>query len=390
MPGHHSNKQKRQAKHIAASEKKRGYSASDAKSIGWATVNAAKTKKGMNDSSSGPDDVGTKRLPIVRNTPKGKPFRGVDNAEASQNLRAGKFVEKSRRGNGAYVSRYKDPDGEKGWKRDKKTGQLVREHRKSLALDVVTPDDLLKSERHLKKLKTPGFKLHGSGITEATNTEKKTKKSTINKGHVMKNNETLADSLNDLFKSEVGDMLDNDKPVIDCPHCDHPITKSDVLAKAGKKRNKDTPPRKVVSDNKGGSNHRGPETGANGTTPTRYAHGVPKVDNGEKITKVNKADASSDDASSGDDMSKSEGKCPNCSTMVKAGTLCKCGMMMKSDGTFEQSPPSLRFPRVHGSEHVQYVDTGEDARIANLIASGTFGHAVVTQPIDKNNGSKRR
>jgi hypothetical protein len=39
-------KEDRQAKHIADSEKKRGVSAKRAKSIGYATVNKAKTRRG--------------------------------------------------------------------------------------------------------------------------------------------------------------------------------------------------------------------------------------------------------------------------------------------------------------------------------------------------------
>ena len=42
MPGKHSAKQKRQAKHVAASERKRGMDPKQAASIGWATVNARK------------------------------------------------------------------------------------------------------------------------------------------------------------------------------------------------------------------------------------------------------------------------------------------------------------------------------------------------------------
>jgi hypothetical protein len=44
MPGRHSAKEKRQAKHIRSSELKRGLSPKRATSIGWATVN--KQKKG--------------------------------------------------------------------------------------------------------------------------------------------------------------------------------------------------------------------------------------------------------------------------------------------------------------------------------------------------------
>ena len=48
MPGKKhkfSAKQDRQAKHIAASEKKRGYSAKEAKSIAYATINKNKKKR---------------------------------------------------------------------------------------------------------------------------------------------------------------------------------------------------------------------------------------------------------------------------------------------------------------------------------------------------------
>jgi hypothetical protein len=49
MPGRGSRftaKEDRQAQHIAASEKKRGVSAKRAKSIGYATVQKTKTRKG--------------------------------------------------------------------------------------------------------------------------------------------------------------------------------------------------------------------------------------------------------------------------------------------------------------------------------------------------------
>ncbi len=193
------------------------------------------------------------------------------------------------------------------------------------------------------------------------------------------NGDTM-NKLEDLFKSEISDLDDGDQAIIDCPHCDTPITKSEVLAK-GKR-----PKRKVVSDNQEGGLHRGPSSGRNGSTPTRSVGKVPKVDNAARITK--KSDDASSDNSSAEDVSKSEAKCSKCGTMCKAGTMCKCGMMMKSDGSFEPAPPSHQHPRIRGSEYVQYVDTGEDARIAEMIAKGTFGGAVVTQPIDKNNGRR--
>jgi hypothetical protein len=46
MPGRHTAKQRRQARHIAESEHRRGKSWPRARSIGWSTVNKRKTRKG--------------------------------------------------------------------------------------------------------------------------------------------------------------------------------------------------------------------------------------------------------------------------------------------------------------------------------------------------------
>lgn len=559
MPGYHSSKQKRQAKHVIASERARGYSASKAKRIGWATVN--KTKKGMNDSSSGPDDVGTKRLPVTGTTPKGKPFRATSNEEARAH-NTPKPEDPSHNAMRAHTERMLAPytHTTKNKVPRSKTptmripvvkGGGFQLTRKSIALEVVTVDDLLaKSHRRIARKgmqampkpagspKPPGLYLPGvhnpkspvragktsikrndgydgsdadsmekadkkprplaawqiaQGWTDAKGTKapavakpaetamarptsqkppakveraphssdysadahaatkvadktgtaeahiaaanahhlasdyheskgssdlaadhsragekhlmaaskikSKTGSNAISRFHKSNHNGATmskTDNLEDLFKSEIGDS--DDAPIIDCPHCDHAITKSDVLAKAGKKRNKNTPERKVVSDNKGGANHRGPESGRNGSTPTRTVGKVPKVDNAKRITKKSDADALSDDedvnkgddaSSEIDDVTKSEGKCPKCSSLVKAGTICKCGVMMKSDGSFALAPPSTQHPRVSGSEYVQYVNTGEDERIAKLISEGAFGYAQVTQPLDKNNSGRR-
>jgi len=45
MPGRHTAKQKRQAAHVAASERRRGKSWPTARSIGWATVNKRKKSR---------------------------------------------------------------------------------------------------------------------------------------------------------------------------------------------------------------------------------------------------------------------------------------------------------------------------------------------------------
>lgn len=45
MPGKHTGKEKRQARHIAASERRRGFGKKRATSIGWATVNKRRKKR---------------------------------------------------------------------------------------------------------------------------------------------------------------------------------------------------------------------------------------------------------------------------------------------------------------------------------------------------------
>lgn len=45
MPGRHTPKERRQARHIAASERERGMSTKRAKSIGYATVNKRRKKR---------------------------------------------------------------------------------------------------------------------------------------------------------------------------------------------------------------------------------------------------------------------------------------------------------------------------------------------------------
>jgi hypothetical protein len=45
VPGYHTRKERRQAKHIIASERRRGVSTKRATSIGWATVNKRRHKR---------------------------------------------------------------------------------------------------------------------------------------------------------------------------------------------------------------------------------------------------------------------------------------------------------------------------------------------------------
>lgn len=455
MPGRHSAKQKRQAKHVAASERKRGYSAKQAESIGWATVN--KQTRKSDDASSAQPPPAISRRP-TKPTIKMKP---ITDHEAAANLRAGKFIEKGHENsdNSSVGSERPTPTTNPPKPANMATAtsttttprsgagapvtkgfQLTK---RSATIQLVSMEDMMKSMQMMPrqsgpakppslylpgshrtdspvrkpmglkkkpsqrsaddassvakakkqlKMRQSGFKLRGSGIKEALDTGSvKKSESNINKGT------TMSDELEDLFKSEIGNS-DSDKPIIHCPHCEEAITKSQVLAKA-----KGQPVRKVAGDNKAGKHHRGAESGRNDGTPTRGGSDTGKKKNkgtperrvvsdnkGGAHKRVAKGEEMSYSASSDDDMSKSEASCPKCKNMVKAGTQCKCGMILKSDGeTFELPPPSMQHPRIRGTEYVQYVDTGEDARIAKMIESGSMGGAHVTQPMDKNNSARR-
>lgn len=106
MPGYHSKKQKRQAKHVAASERKRGMSPKEAESIGWATVNKNKAKKSFEvislDEAYLQKDM-TEVKPQVSATPFNRrrapketiKMKPITNEEAVANLKQGKFHEKS-------------------------------------------------------------------------------------------------------------------------------------------------------------------------------------------------------------------------------------------------------------------------------------------------------
>ncbi len=186
---------------------------------------------------------------------------------------------------------------------------------------------------------------------------------------------------NDLFKSELG--VANDDHLVDCPHCEAPITKSD-LEKAHKGKGKAT----HLSGSKHGKSSAhvrdhnpegGTMRGGNGHGVHTSSRGVPGAKKHDevhvqstskhrgKLPSVSKADgascsddSSSGDAGSGDTMSKSD------APVVK-----------KSFVTFRGTP------------HVQWVDDGSDAAIAKSIAEGALGGTPPTQPLDLNNDMSR-
>jgi hypothetical protein len=157
-------------------------------------------------------------------------------------------------------------------------------------------------------------------------------------------------NFNDLFKSELG--IANDEPLIDCPHCEAPITKSD-LSKAS------------LAKQAGPGATRGGD-GKGQVTPSRGVPGAQKTDavvgiqNG-KGSKTKKSDDVENDVEKGQEQKQ----------------------------TMQKSVVGVR-----GTPFVQYVDYGDapgsDAYIAKSIAEaqGHLGQQA-TQPMDLNNDLSR-
>lgn len=200
---------------------------------------------------------------------------------------------------------------------------------------------------------------------------------------------------NDLFKSELGGA----EVALDCPHCEAPITKSD-LEKAHKGKGATThlsgPKRgksgaHVRDQNPEGGTMRGGD-GHGVHSPSRGVPGAKKHDEVRvqsagghkgKLPGVSKAggagsgascsdDSSSGDAGSGDTMSKSD------RDRRPAGGAAPTG-----------GPAKKSIITIRGTDHVQWIDDGGDARLAKSILEGSLGGTPPTQPLDLNNDSTR-
>lgn len=149
----------------------------------------------------------------------------------------------------------------------------------------------------------------------------------------------------ELFSDELNKSLTpEDRVILDCPHCNEGITKSQVLAKASAK---------MVDQNNGGKNNNKVAGGKDGTintkTPVRPKgkgkHG-PALPGNYGTTKK------SEDADVGDEDGGSE------------------------EVVTEPVVKSAGGPRViGGTRHAMWVETGDDAAIAKTIESGAFGHS---------------
>lgn len=174
---------------------------------------------------------------------------------------------------------------------------------------------------------------------------------------------------NDLFKSELGTPAED--VLADCPHCEAPITKSDlekahqgkgaVTQFSGKKNGSSSA--YVVDDNPQGGVMRG-GTGKGQVTSSRGVPGAKKTDEpvgvqNSKGSKTHKSDAESDGSE----------------VVEKSLDAAPPVIMMKS---------SL----VGGSEYVQWHNTGEDERIAKSISEGIAAQEP-TRPMDLNHDMSR-
>lgn len=200
-------------------------------------------------------------------------------------------------------------------------------------------------------------------------------------------------NFNDLFKSELGVAED---VLCACPHCDEPITKSD-LAKAGHKgKGSEThvsgpkhgkSSAHVRDQNPEGGTMRGGD-GKGTLTPSRGVPGAKKHDEpsgiqNSKGSKTHKAfESKSDDDESSDDESSDD------------GSDDKAPPFAKKKGK-EETKKSFS---IRGTNEVQYIDYGDapggDAWIAKSIAEGALGgvgsaNSQPTQPLDLNNDLTR-
>lgn len=164
-------------------------------------------------------------------------------------------------------------------------------------------------------------------------------------------------NFNDLFKSELA--VANEEPLIDCPHCAEPITKSDIANQNAKGRTMvgGSGSGQVTSNRPGGA--------------AQKTDAVVGVQNG-KGSKARKSDAESDEG----DMDKSDDAPVGRQQVAQEPKQLQKGV-------------SLR-----GTDFVQYVDYGDqpggDAYIAKSIAEaqGAIGQQA-TQPMDLNNDLSR-
>lgn len=151
-------------------------------------------------------------------------------------------------------------------------------------------------------------------------------------------------AFDDLFKSDLGATAE--KPIFDCPHCGVGITKSSVMDQAKGKSKRFVHEANDVGDH--------PISHVEPVRPDTGATGQPTVYPGMYgVNKTKKADEAVDPADA---------------SLVTKGP--------------EQV---VRMP----SQYFQWVDDGEDARVANLMAEGKLGSQAMQIPIDGGTSTTR-
>ena len=197
-------------------------------------------------------------------------------------------------------------------------------------------------------------------------------------------------NFNNLFKSELGTAADD--VLCDCPHCEAPITKSDLTkAHEGKGKTTHLTGKKegksgahVVDQNPTGGVMRGGE-GHGVLTPSRGVPGAKKHDENhvQSTAKHNKKPIVKAETDSSDDSSDAGSSDAGSSD---AGS---------SDESSVVPPKKMKKSiSIRGTDYVQYVDDGSDAALAKSIAEGTLGgmgpaNGQPTQPMDLNNDLTR-
>lgn len=362
-------------------------------SIGDYYDSVVKAEGGPSGGGGGPAAPGAgtgtpKKFPRkLKPTVKMKP---ISDQEAIANLRAGKFHEKSLvmlAAIKALVSGYGKVSGG-GALRAPNRGFPTVEELLQRAMEVmpkpkgpVPPATVYLPGAHgpevkerAAKIRAKTSKRQAAKADYASSMEEPTLKKQKNVVHKAEGDASMSKTnFNDLFKSELG--VANDDVLVDCPHCEAPITKSD-LAKAHKGKGATT---NVSGPKTAGGNLRsqnpegGTMRGGDGRGQVTSSRGVPGADKTDAVVGVQNSKGSRTHKAMDDSSSCAD----DVSSAGAASSRAK-----KSMGS------------VRGTEFVQYIDYGDapgsDASIAKSIAEaqGQLGQQA-TQPMDLNNDLSR-
>ena len=189
-------------------------------------------------------------------------------------------------------------------------------------------------------------------------------------------------NFNDLFKSELNP---GEEPLGNCPHCEHPITKSDLEKGHGGKgkvthltgaKQSDKP--MVAQQNPEGGVTRPGDGPRNGTVldPSRGVPGAEKVDE-VRVQSTDRAKRQNAAAMQANTPSK------------KIPSMSKAEDADGGDASNDEQPVKKSQFIVRGTEFVQYIEGPADVALAKAILEGSLGGTPPTQPLDLNNDMTR-